>query len=141
MAAVLPSSSGEDYWSVEDILAGQERVPCKVEQPLYRLGFLSSSSGEPHLPPDTKLELPIWLARTLCTRRRKIVSVSYPKVYRDVMRTALSADPTVINLHRNGPYYYSFGVKLLTFDLPERGELSQCLLEVKSNIQTPGHNC
>ena len=130
MAAVLPSGTGEDYWSLDDILAGQERVSCKVEQPLYRLGFLSSSNSEPHLHPNTKLELPLWLVKALCTRRRRIVSISYPKVYREPMRTALLADATSINLHYNGPYFFSFGIKLLCFDHPERGQLSQCLLEV-----------
>ncbi len=129
MAAALV---GQDYWSLDDILAGQERVPCKVEQPLYRLGFLTSGSGDEHLKPGTKLELPVWLVKSLCTRKRKIVSLSYPKAYRQPMRIALSADASVINLHRNGPYFYSCGVKLLYFDLPERAELSQCLLEVMS---------
>ena len=130
MAAVLPSGTGEDYWSLDDILAGQERVTCKVEQTLYRLGFLNSSNSEPHLHPDTKLELPIWLVKALCTRKRKIVSLSYPKVYREPMRIALSADATSINLHHNGPYYFSCGVKLLYFDQTERADLAQCLLLV-----------
>ena len=141
MAALLPSGTGEDYWSLDDILAGQERVPCKVEQPLYRLGFLSPNSGEPHLQPETKLELPIWLVKTICTKRRRIVSLSYPKCYREAMRTALAADAMSINLHRNGPYYFSCGIKLLSFESPERGELSKCLLKVIKNKCTRDSAC
>ena len=127
---VLPTGLGEDYWSMEDILAGQERIPCKIEQTLYRLGFLSTHSGEEHLVPGTKMEVPLWLARSLCTRRRQVISVSLPKSYREGMRVALSADANVVNLYRNGPYYYAVGISLLNFDLPERGDLAKCLLEV-----------
>lgn len=127
--AVFPGGTGEDYWSIDDILAGQERVPCKVEQPLYRLGYLGSNDQQ-HLLQNTKLELPIWLAKGLCSKRRRIVSVSFSKPYKEPTRTALAADANSINLHRNGPYFFSVGVKLLSFDLPERGQLAHCLLEV-----------
>lgn len=127
--AIFPGGTGEDYWSIDDILASQERVPCKVEQPLYRLGYLGSNDQE-HLLQDTKLELPMWLAKGLCTKRRRIVSISYPKTYKEAIRSALEADANTINLHRNGPYFFSFGIKLLSFDLPERGHLANSLLEV-----------
>ena len=129
----LPSASrglSEDYFSIDDIIAGQARVPCRVELPLYRLGFLNSNSQEEHLLPGTKLELPLWLARGLCTRRRQIVSVTLPKEYRERKRTILSADANVVNLHNKGPYYYSTGVKLLFFNLNDGPELSSSLLEV-----------
>ena len=126
----LLSDTGESYWSIDDFLAGQERLPCRIEEPLYRLGFLSTHSTEEHLLPGTKIELPLWLARTLCNRKRRVVSVQLPKAYREVMRTALSADATVVDLHRNGPYYYAVGVSLLHLDFPERGELAKTLLEV-----------
>ena len=126
----LPSGSGEDYWSLDDVLAGQERIPSQIEQPLYRLGYLNSHCKEEHLLPGTKLELPLWLARALCTRRRKIVSVQLPRAYHKQMRLAVWADANVIDFHRNGPYYYTVGLSLLHFDLPERGELAKTLLEV-----------
>lgn len=50
------------------------------------------------------------------------------------MRTALSADATVVDLHRNGPYYYAVGVSLLQFDLPERGDLAKTLVEVRGQL-------
>ena len=58
----------------------------------------------------------------------------YPKVYREAMRTALAADPTVIDLHRNGPYYYSVGVSLLHFNLKESENLARTLIEVMATV-------
>lgn len=68
----LPAGTGEDYWSMDDYISSQERIPSRVEQPLYRLGFLSPHSKEEHLLPGAKIDLPLWLARTLCTRRRQV---------------------------------------------------------------------
>lgn len=126
-----PAAGGQDYFSLDDILSSQQRVPCRVEQPLYRLGFLNTNSSEEHLLPGTKLELPLWLARNLCSRRRHIVSVQLPKAYRESQRTILSADACVVDLHRLGPYYYSVGVQLLGLASDEELELSRSLLEVR----------
>lgn len=126
----LPAGTGEDYWSIDDFLSSQERIPCRIEQPLYRLGFINTHSKENHLLPGTKIDLPLWLARSLCTRKRQIVAVQLPKAYREAMRTALLADATVVDLHRNGPYYYTVGLSLLHFNLPESESLAKTLLEV-----------
>ena len=130
----LPTNTGQDYWSIDDILAGQERLPCRVEQPFYRLGFLSSHSGEEHLMPGTKLDLPAWALRTLCTRKRRLLSVQLPRAYKETMRTAIVADATVLDLHRNGPYYYGLGLKILHFDLPETTQVATSLLDVRPHL-------
>ena len=66
-----------------------------------------------------------------------MISVAYPKAYKESMRTALLADPTVIDLHRNGPYFYSVGLSLLQFKLnkdnkdeEEKEHLARILIEV-----------
>ena len=123
----------EDYFSVDDILASQLKLPCCLELPVYRLGFLNPNSSEEHLETGTKLELPYWLARVLCSRRRQIVSVELPKPYREAQRHILRADANVVDLYKLGPYYYSLGVKLLYFEHPERMKLSKSLLEVFLN--------
>ena len=130
--APLPPST-EDYFSVDDILASQLKVPCCLELPVYRLGFLNPNSSEEHLETGTKLELPYWLARVLCSRRRQIVSVELPKQYREAQRHILRADANVVDLYKLGPYYYSLGAKLLYFEHPERVQLSKSLLEVFLN--------
>lgn len=109
------------------------KVPCRIELPVYRLGFLNPSSNAEHLEVGTKLELPFWLAKVLCSRRRNIVSVELPKSYKDTQRDILSADANVVDLYKLGPYYYCFGLKLLYFEHLERGDLSRSLLETFLN--------
>lgn len=129
----FPLPSSDDFFSIDDILASQQKVPCKFELPVYRLGFLNPNSSDEHIQAGTKMELPFWLAKVLCSRRRQIVSVELPKPYRDTQRDILSADANVVDLYRLGPYYYSLGVKLLYFELLERGDLSKSLLETFLN--------
>lgn len=161
----------EDYYDLDDILATNEKIPCKIQMPIYRLGkydgkyemtglkwhifsrcqnllyslnlllqtniislilhkclfsvdrrslenmyciwsrsiwpvlpysnfwklmtdilffyltgYLDSSSTSEHLNPGTKIELPYWMARSLCSRKRHMVSVELPKYYRYIYR-------------------------------------------------------
>ena len=77
-----------------------------------------------------KLELPLWLAKELCNRRRKIVSVDIPKAYKDGYREIFKADASVVDLHRLGPYFYEFGTKLLHFDFEENSQMASSMQEV-----------
>ncbi|XP_077983235.1 DNA replication complex GINS protein PSF3-like [Glandiceps talaboti] len=123
------ASTAENYFNIEDILATQERIPSNVEQSILRLGFLDPSSDNKDIQPGTKLDLPFWLASSLCTRRRRIVSVDIPKYYKDTDREILKADANVVNLHKYGPFYYAFGTKLLHFDNPEVRDVAESLLQ------------
>ncbi|XP_070574848.1 DNA replication complex GINS protein PSF3-like [Ptychodera flava] len=122
-------NNADNYFNIDDILATQEKIPCKVEQSILRLGFLDSSSDTRDIQPGTKLDLPFWLASSLCTRRRRIVSVDMPKCYKDGSREILKADANVVDLHKTGPYYYAFGTKLLHFDNPEVRDIAESLLQ------------
>lgn len=93
-------------------------------------GYLDSSSESEHLQPGTKLELPFWMARALCSRKRHIVSVDLPKQYKEGYREIFSADPTMVDLHKLGPYFYNYGSQLLQFELPETPDVSKSLLQV-----------
>ncbi|CAC5390353.1 GINS3 [Mytilus coruscus] len=106
----MTSENVDDYFSISDILTTQERLPCKVELPIYRLGYLDTSSTSDDLQPGTKLDLSFWMARALCSRKRHIVSVEMPRPYREGYREILTADANVVDLHKLGPYYYSYGV-------------------------------
>ena len=123
----------DDFFNIDDILSSQQKLPVQFELPVYRLGFLNSNSNEEHLEVGTKMELPFWLAKVLCSRRRQIVSVELPKAYREAQRDILSADANVVDLYKLGPYYYSMGIKLLYIEHIERGDLSKSLLETFLN--------
>ncbi|XP_041376292.1 DNA replication complex GINS protein PSF3-like [Gigantopelta aegis] len=127
-------SSGQEnysdsYFDIDDILTTQEKLPCKVELPIYRLGYLDPSCESDDLLPGTKLDLPYWMARGLCSRKRHIVSVDSPKQYRTAYREILTADANVVDLHKLGPYFYRFGSCLLNFEYADATDIAKCLLK------------
>ena len=98
---------------------------------IHCAGYLDQSSDDDTLQPGTKLELPFWLARSLCSRRRHIVSVELPRTYREGYRQVFKADPNVVDLHKLGPYFYGFGSHLLSFQHPESADVANTLVQVR----------
>ncbi|XP_077281770.1 DNA replication complex GINS protein PSF3 [Temnothorax americanus] len=105
-----------DYFSLTDILCTEERISCKVEVSLPRLGFLDLSSESEDLKPGTKLELPLWLAQPLNRVKESIVSVDIPKTYKEGYREILLADACTVVLNKWNPYYYELGMYLRRFN-------------------------
>lgn len=130
---IHPRLPGENFFDLDDILASQQKVPCQFEQPVYRLGYLNPHSNDEHIPVGTKMELPIWLAQALGGRRRNIVKLELPKHYCEQQRNILRADANVVDLYKQGPYFYSMGVKLLFFDHLERSAVAGTLLRTFLN--------
>lgn len=128
------NDESQNYYNVEDILASQEKVPCSCEITLHRLGFLNPSNDGEHIVPGTKLDLPLWLAQGLHGRRRNIITVDLPKTYKANMREILSADPNIVDMHTNSPFFYAFGTKLLTFQHQESTDVGKSLLEVACRL-------
>ncbi|KAL5021176.1 hypothetical protein ScPMuIL_000331 [Solemya velum] len=124
----MSSSINDHFFSIDSILATQERLPCKVELPIFRLGYLDSATDGNDLLPGTKLEMPFWMAQSLCSRRRHIISIELPKQYRGSYREILDADANVVDLHKMGPYYYAFGTQLLRFDHADGSDIAKSLL-------------
>ncbi|XP_064885321.1 DNA replication complex GINS protein PSF3 isoform X2 [Columba livia] len=121
----------ENFLSLDDILMSQEKLPGRAESSLPRLAFAlgqGAGTGDSILE-GTKLEIPLWLAKGLHDSKRRIISVELPKIYKEAWRTVFSADATVVDLHKLGPYYYGFGSQLLNFDNPENPEIAQTLLQ------------
>lgn len=84
------------------------------------------------------MELPLWLSKGLYEKKRRVLSVELPKVYREGWRTVFNADSNVVDLHKMGPYYYGLGSQMLHFDSPENPEIAQTLLQV-SNTHKLSH--
>ena len=118
------SSYCPNYFSIEDILATQERVPCEVETDLKNLGFLDPGSDNQDLARGTKLELPYWCVDGLRSNQsRSYLTVDIPKTFKEVFREIMSADPLVVDLHKLGPYYYEFGRHLIKQSQTEGDEM------------------
>ncbi|KFM61684.1 DNA replication complex GINS protein PSF3, partial [Stegodyphus mimosarum] len=121
----------EQYFSIDDILATNERIPCRFEVPVHKLGFLDPSSGSPDLAQGTKLELPLWMAQAL--QNRHIIAVEVPRVYREAYREILNADASVVDLHKMGPYFYHFGLYLLRFSHHDSEDICKILNQTFRN--------
>ena len=122
--------SGWDYFDLDDILACQEKIPCTFETQVKDLGFLDHGSDGDNIESGTKMELPFWLAKELCARQRRIISVDLPKVYREAYRQILEADATAVDLNKLGPYFYSVGGKILEFGNAENPRIADSLMMV-----------
>lgn len=115
------SSYCPNYFSIEDILATQERVPVEVETDLKNLGFLDQGADNMDLARGTKLELPYWCVEGLnkSDQSRSYLMVDIPKTFKEMFREIMSADPLVVDLHKMGPYYYEFGRHLIKLSQTE----------------------
>lgn len=103
------------YWDIDEILAEEERTPVVFMTDAHQLGYLDHETTEEDIQDGTRLELPFWLAQSLC--KRNYVEVETPKCYGGGFRSALRADPspTVVDLRQRCPYYFRLGVKLGQF--------------------------
>ena len=97
---------------------------------VYVTGYLCAGNDSEHIQPGTRLELPLWMARSLCSRRRRIATVEVPRPYRSGHRKILDADAAVVDLHKFCPYYYRVGTHLLAFDLTESVDIARSMLLV-----------
>ena len=97
---------------------------------VFAIGYLCPGSESEHIQPGSRLELPLWMACSLCSRRRHIATVEVPRPYRSGHRKILDADAAVVDLHKFCPYYYSVGTRLLAFELAESTDIARLLLLV-----------
>ncbi|KAJ8984313.1 hypothetical protein NQ317_012284 [Molorchus minor] len=122
----LPSAYCPNYYAIDDILATQERTPCKFLVNVPKLGVLNPSTTEKDLAIGTSLELPIWLVLEMSTGRQPIVSPELPKIYRDSYCEILQADACAVDLHKFNLYFYELGSYAKRFD--RKGAVHETLL-------------
>lgn len=91
-------------------------------------GFLDPSSTEEDLKAGSSLEIPLWLAESIYSRRPPLVSVDLPKVYKDAYREILNADACTVDLHKLGQHFYEFGCYVSKHDI--KGEVAATLINV-----------
>ncbi|XP_044263640.1 DNA replication complex GINS protein PSF3 [Tribolium madens] len=119
----LQTSYLPNYFSVDDILATQEKIPCKFVQNILKLGKLNPATEDTDLKSGTVLELPLWLVLEITLMRQPVIAPDLPKVYKDTYLEILKADPCAVDLHKFGVYFYELGsyVKRFTqnYDIAE----------------------
>ncbi|KAJ8937969.1 hypothetical protein NQ318_003729 [Aromia moschata] len=122
----LPTAYSPNYYSLDDILATQERTPCKFLINVPKMGNLNPSTIEKDLPAGTALELPMWLVLEMSTGRQPIVLPELPKIYKEAYREILEADACAVDLHKFNLYFYELGSYAKRFD--RKGDVHQTLL-------------
>ncbi|XP_046833026.1 DNA replication complex GINS protein PSF3 [Vespa crabro] len=118
-----------DYFSINDILATEERILCTIDVTLPGLGFLDISNNSDDLKQGTKLEFPIWLTHPLNIIQGSLINIELPKVYKDSYREILQADACAVSLSKWNPHFYEVGMYLRTFNIRESEKLTENLLE------------
>lgn len=148
----LRVSYSPNYYSLDDILATQERVPCKVALTIQKmgkyifrlclkylcnfdiLGHLNPSAAERDLQPGTSLELPLWLVSELSQSRAPLVNPELPKIYREAYREILKADACAVDLHKFSLFFYELGSHIKRFD--KKQDVHETLLHVSTFFTT-----
>ncbi|XP_035718146.1 DNA replication complex GINS protein PSF3-like isoform X2 [Vespa mandarinia] len=118
-----------DYFSINDILATEERILCTIDVTLPGLGFLDISNDSDDLKQGTKLEFPVWLTHPLNIIQGSLINIELPKVYKDSYREILQADACAVSLSKWNPHFYEVGMYLRTFNIRESEKLTENLLE------------
>lgn len=98
----------------------------------FNTGFLDPSSTEIDLKTGSNLEIPLWLAESLYTRRPPLVNIDLPKIYKDAYREILNADACTVDMHKLGHYFYEFGCYISKHDI--KGEVAATLINVSIYI-------
>ncbi|KAH8368396.1 hypothetical protein KR084_010968, partial [Drosophila pseudotakahashii] len=104
-----------NYYSIEDIFVTQEKVECRVNTKLQRMGFLDSGAESDDLEPGRTVNLPLWYIKELKVNNAYF-TVSVPEIYRNVHKAVCEAETTHIELGRLHPYFYEFGRYLTPYD-------------------------
>ncbi|PXF49660.1 DNA replication complex GINS protein PSF3 [Gracilariopsis chorda] len=119
----------EDYFSIDDILAGNHCISTTFEEQGFLLGHLDPENvmdwnanncnpddydNDPdldrHMPKGMTVALPYWLAEALAARN--FAKVQLPRCYGKSTRQALRADARSVDLRSKCDNYYALGVRL-----------------------------
>ncbi|KAJ2386362.1 DNA replication protein [Coemansia sp. RSA 2559] len=129
-----------DYCDIDDILAGQERVPCVLQVDLDGLG--SSGSGTASkVHRNARWALPYWMADQL--DEEDYVNMEVSPLFAKRATRMYAASPESIQLRAICQYYYQFGMQLgnVVPDIPLvlRNMYMRRILRV-AHVAQQGHN-
>lgn len=106
----ITSSFMNNYYSLNDIIADGQKVPCNFEISVPKLGFLQGDIGG-DITENSKLELPLWLAEVLAISGitpespNAFVSLLEPACFSQKVINALKSDPSSVDLHAQSPVF------------------------------------
>ena len=99
------------YLDIDNVLAEDERIPCKFMIDVDHLGHLNPTAEvENDLQKDAVVELPFWLGREFSDRN--MAKLELPKCYGSKMRDIILAGAASVDLRDHSHYYFDVGLKL-----------------------------
>lgn len=98
------------FLDVDTVLSEEERIPCIFEYEAVSLGFLDPTAESPHLPENSKVEIPLWMCTSLASQN--MVRVELPKHFERKMRDEILAGASNINFNEYSYYFFEVGMKL-----------------------------
>ncbi|KAH7879550.1 hypothetical protein F5879DRAFT_933947 [Lentinula edodes] len=118
-----------DYFSIDAILAENQKVQCKFKQRIPEMGHLGGGS-ERDITPLNKRQIPIWLAYIIIYS--DWADFDIPRPFSNKVRNALRAEPRSVrlsNLVGAGTGWYVFGKTIMDMLGDEQGvEMSEMLV-------------
>ncbi|KAI9504060.1 DNA replication protein [Coemansia spiralis] len=97
------------YYDIDDILAGQERVPCVLRVDLDGLGSAGSGAAS-KVHRDARWALPYWMADRL--NEEDYVDMEVSPVFSKRANRMYAASPESIQLRAICQHFYQFGLQL-----------------------------
>lgn len=126
----------QTYLDLDDILATQELVPCRMNTSISSLSFEYANSSECFIPVEqqTEYRIPLWLAQVIHSLGAG--SVSLPEQFQETFREIMNADATVPNVNEFASYYFRLGAYCTLFNMAEAKLVADVLLKVFSRFGT-----
>ncbi|KAJ1902148.1 DNA replication protein [Kickxella alabastrina] len=98
------------YYDIDDILAGQERVPCFLRTDLDGLGSAGSGGGSSKVHRNTRWTLPYWMADRL--NEEDYLDMEVSPIFAKRANRMYAASPESMQLRAICQHYYQFGLQL-----------------------------
>ncbi|KAJ7068078.1 GINS complex Psf3 component [Mycena amicta] len=103
----------DDYFSIDAILAENQRVGCRFKVEIADMGHLGGG-GDRDIAKGTNLQLPIWLVYTVVLS--DWADMMMPPAFGNKVRNALKAEPCSVRLSGlvgAGGLWYGFGKTIM----------------------------
>ncbi|CAG9800516.1 unnamed protein product [Chironomus riparius] len=107
-----------NYFSIDDIIVTQEKIPCITEQELSNLGFLDQSHSSTDLKANQEVQLPLWYILQVQKERgrNQFYDVKIPNIYKSTYSEICKADATAVDLGKLNKHFYELGRYVSHFD-------------------------
>ncbi|ODQ78046.1 hypothetical protein BABINDRAFT_40402 [Babjeviella inositovora NRRL Y-12698] len=136
-----------NYYDLDDIIADNQKLPCKFNVTVPGLGYLEGNIGQP-LDANTKLNLPLWLSSVLAIcevsqdSQTTFLDLIHPEFFNNKVINAIRANAVNIDLHSILPNYYKLCEKwcVMFSDVELIEVVSQMLKERSNEINDYGQN-